>query len=160
MPMEEEKLMEDEAKKKKRRDRHRSVGGGGSKISAHTLKLSPKLSQLNQTKLTRSTQKKKKKKIFFKVFRYLSKSKFSIQNFHSQIFNSNLQFSKKFKPHISWSKFQALIFKILRLKISDFKKKFLSSKVSKFEIKISKFPSFKNLMFLKRKIFCQLNFSW
>ena len=35
-----------------------------------------------------------KKKIFFKVFKYLSNSKFSIQNFQSQIFNSTLSMPK------------------------------------------------------------------
>ena len=78
--LEQEKLMEDEAKKKKERER----------ILAPTLKTQSKLSQLSQTKLTQLTQNK----IFFKVFKYLLKSKFSIQNFHSQILNLNHKFSK------------------------------------------------------------------
>ena len=75
--MEEEKLMDDEAKKQKERNNEE-----GAEISL----AQQKLSQLSQTELTQSTQKK-----------------------------------KKFKLQISWSKFQALIYKILRLKISNFK---------------------------------------
>ena len=59
---------------------------GGPKFRPPHLKLSQKMSQLSQTELTHST--KKKKKFFFKILKYLSNSKFSIQNFHPQIFNS------------------------------------------------------------------------
>ena len=77
--MEEEKLIKYDAKRKKEKTKK-----WGAEIKH--LKLSQKMSQLSQTELTHST--KKKKKFFFKILKYLSNSKFSIQNFHSQIFNS------------------------------------------------------------------------
>ena len=77
--MEEEKWIKDEAKRKKEEAKK-----WGAKISASTLKTQPKV------ELTQSTQKK----ILFKVFKYLSNSKFSIQNFQSQIFNSTLSMPK------------------------------------------------------------------
>ena len=80
--------------KKGKEKRQRS---GGPKFWPPHLKLSQKLSQ-------------PKKKIFFKVFKDLSKSKFSIQNFHSQILNLNHKFSKiwasDFMIKISWLNFQ------------------------------------------------------
>ena len=79
-----------------------------------------------------------------------SKSQVSIfQNFKFQIFHDlkfqklriqfqNLQFSKeKFKPQISLSKFQALIFEILNLKISNFK-----FQISIQNLKVSKSQNF------------------
>ena len=79
-----------------------------------------------------------------------SKSQVSIfQNFKFQIFHDlkfqklriqfqNLQFSKeKFKPQISLSKFQALIFEILNLNISNFK-----FQISIQNLKVSKSQNF------------------
>ena len=83
MLMEEEKLMKDETKKKKK-ERDKDVRGQNL---GPTLKTQPK------AELTQSTQKKKKI-IIFKVFKYLSNSNFSIQNFHSQIFNSTFSMPK------------------------------------------------------------------
>ena len=73
---------------KKEKERNKEVG---AKISAPTLKTQPR------AKLTQSTQKK----IFFKVFKYLSNSKFSIQNFHSQVEKN---------PHSQCQNFQTQIF--------------------------------------------------
>ena len=110
----------------KQKSKKRETRKWGAKISAPTLKTQPKLSQLSQTELTQSTQKKSFSK-FSSIFQTLNfqfkifNPKFSIP--HSQCPNFKLKSSvfKKFKPQISRSKFQALIFKILCLKISDFK---------------------------------------
>ena len=68
---------------KKGKERDKEVGC--QNFDPHTLKLSQ--SWVNSVKLSCFSQPKKK--IFFKVkvFKYLLKSKFSTQNFHSQIFN-------------------------------------------------------------------------
>ena len=71
--------------KKEKKERDKDVRGQNL---GPTLKTQPK------AELTQSTQKKKKKKIIFKVFKYLSNSNFSIQNSHSQIFNSTFSMHK------------------------------------------------------------------
>ena len=89
--MEEEKWIKDEAKRKKEETKK-----WGVKISAPTLKTQPK---------AESTQKKKK--IFFKIFKYLSNSKIQFKIFipkfsipHSQCPNFKLKslVFKKSKP--------------------------------------------------------------
>ena len=84
--MEEEKWIKDEAKRKKEETKK-----WGAKISAPTLKLSQKLSQLSQIELTQST---KKKKNLFQSFQVSFKLQNSIQNFYSQIFNSTFSMPK------------------------------------------------------------------
>ena len=90
--------------------------GGGVQIST------PILFNLAKAESTQSTQKK----IFYKVFKYFSKSKFSIQKFsfpsfqfhilNAKILNLNLQFSKKKKKKIQTSNF---IIKILSLNFQN-----------------------------------------
>ena len=122
---------------------------GGRKVDGRIRK------KRDMTELTQSTQKKK---IFFKVFKYLLKSK---------VFNSRFSFSNflkclnfKFKSSV-FKKFQTSDFMIkipslnfqnskaqnFRFQIPNFNSKSQISKVSKFEIKISKLQSFKNQMF-------------
>ena len=98
---------------KKEKGRNKEVGG--QNFGPHT-KNSAK-SWVNQ---------KKERKNLFQSFQVSFKlqifnSKFSIP--HSQCPNFKLKSSvfKKSKPQISWSKSQVLIFKILNLKISNFK---------------------------------------
>ena len=76
--MEEEKWIKDEAKRKKEETKK-----WGVKISAPTLKTQPK---------AESTQKKKKN--LFQNFQVSFKLQNSIQNFHSQIFNSTFSMPK------------------------------------------------------------------
>ena len=102
----EREVDEDEAKRKKKGERKK----WGAKILALTLKLSQKLSQLSQTKLTQSNPQKKKK--------------IHIQNFpisiNLQIFNSKISFpSKKKNPHSQCQIFLTQIFSF-----QNFKKKF------------------------------------
>ena len=136
MPMEEEKLMENEAKKQKERETMK----WRAKISAPTLFNSPK---------AKSTQKKfsfpsfqfhiliaqilkPKSLVFFFFFFFF---KFQTSDFMIKIPSLNFQNSKA---------------QSFRFQINNF----LSSKVLEFEIRISNLPSFKDQMFLKRKIFC------
>ena len=104
-----------EAKRQKERNKERG-GRGGGQISA------PILFNSAKAQSTQSTQKK----IFYKVFKYFSKSKFSIQKFsfpsfqfhilNAKILNLNLQFSKKKKKKIQTSNF---IIKILSLNFQN-----------------------------------------
>ena len=103
----------------------------GGQNSAPILKLNLRLSQLSQTKLTQSTQKKT---FFFKVFKYpksqIFNSKFLFPNFqihilNAQILNSTLQFSIKTQTSNFMIKIPSLDFK--------------NSKGSKFQILNSRF---------------------
>ena len=120
----------------------------GGQNSALILKLNLRLSQLSQTELTQSTQKKT---FFFKVFKYpksqIFNSKFLFPNFqihilNAQILNSTLQFSLKTQTSNFMIKIPSHDFKIskgLKFQIlnSRFQEEFFS-KFSKVEIKISK----------------------
>ena len=87
-------------------------------------------SRVNLVKLSWLSQPQKKKKYFSKFSSIFQTPNFQFKNFnpkfsipHYQCPNFKLKssvFKKKFKPQISWSKLQALIFKILSFKISDF----------------------------------------
>ena len=99
--MEEERWRKMKQTNKKRKGNERDKGKWGGQNSAPILKLNLRLSQLSQTKLTQSTQKKT---FFFKVFKYpksqIFNSKFLFPNFqihilNAQILNSTPQFSIK-----------------------------------------------------------------
>ena len=89
--------------------------------------------------------------------------KFSIPHSQCPILKSKpsiFKISKKFKPQISWPKFQNPKSQNFRFQVPNFNTKSQSFKVPKYYMWISKLSSFKNQMFLKNRIFWQLNFSW
>ena len=115
-------------KKKRKWERQRKVGGQNS---VPILKLNLRLSQLSQTELTQSTQKKT---FFFKVFKYPKSQifnskflfpKFQIHILNAQILNSTPQFSIKTQTSNFMIKIPSLDFK--------------NSKGSKFQILNSRF---------------------
>ena len=157
--------MEDEAKKE-----NGETNKWGAKILAPTLKFCQELSQTKKKKRWNFIWNGLKIKIQIQSFQVSFKpqifySKFFIPKFsipHSQcpIFKSKpsvFKISEKFKPQISWSKFQVLIFKILNLKISDFK-----FQISSQNLKVSKFQNFKcqfqNFQVSKIKCFSKIEF--
>ena len=151
--MDEEKLMEVDGRwsKKEKEKRQRS---GGPKFRPPHLNLAK--SWVNSVKLSWLSQPKKKNlfqsfQVSFKI--QIFNSNFSFPNFqfhilNAQILNSNLMFSKNqtsdFMIKIPSLSFQNSKFQNFRFQVPNFKLRFLSSTVLKFEIKISKLPSFKN----------------
>ena len=73
----EREVDEDEAKRKKKGERKK----WGAKILALTLKLSQKLSQLSQTKLTQSNPQKKKKNSYSKFSNFYQSPNLQFKNF-------------------------------------------------------------------------------